>query len=259
MKRIMKTVPPREFLNWYRNRITEPKIWDDLKSNLQSPPVEFDYSKQELRTYLFDEQGSICCYCNQNILNNHKSKIEHFLPRHDKKYVKEIFNYYNLFLSCSGKADKEKDVKFHCDTLKNGSVITMNPSKKKYLNDLIYDEFGRIYSSTVVGKEAIDKLGLDNFILTDLRGEIISDIIFNEQAEYKRSSEYRQLFFKAYRLPLEFKYQILQVLKSKMNRTDYFITASFEAFQNLKNNLRVGFKILTNLDIYKSSPKYKSM
>ncbi len=258
MKRIVKTIPPRNFLNWYYHRITEPKKWEDLLSNPRCPPVKFDYSKTQLRTYLFLEQSGICCYCKQNISNDHKSKIEHFLPRHDNKFASEIFNYYNLFLSCSGNAVRQKDKKFHCDTLKNDKVITLNPSKKKNLNQLIYDELGGIYSYTKVGKEAIEKLGLNNPILINLRREIISDIIFNENSEYKSSKEYKQLFIKIYGRPLEFKYQILQVLKSKMNRRDYLFIFLFEEIQELKFKLPIVLKILKNFDIYKKVPKYKS-
>jgi len=223
MLRIYKTTPPKEYILWYNNRIPKPSMWDHLNSSDKKVLEEgdFDYSKNRLRNYLHKEQSGICSYCNKRIKNDHSSKIEHFLPK--GIYINETFNYYNLILSCDGNAERESDKKYHCDKLKEDNEIRINPTKQKYLNEIIYDEFGNIFSEHVECIRAITILGLECKSLINRRKTIINGIVFDLNGNYYESEYYRKQFIKTIYKPLEFNLQIQIVLLNLLNSNDRLI------------------------------------
>ena len=81
MKYIVKHPAPQAFENWKKQE--NPITWDDFPSNLpqnQEDGIVY-YSKNELRERLLDEQGYICCYCQQEIKNDFNTVVEHLKPR----------------------------------------------------------------------------------------------------------------------------------------------------------------------------------
>ncbi len=107
MRFIKKSPSPPDFLlKWiseFKESGSAPK-YGDLDSSV----------KNNLRTILFKEQREICCYCEQEITNDRKSVIEHFLPQ--SKFANHQLDYYNIHLSCT------QDNKF-CDTIKRNELI----------------------------------------------------------------------------------------------------------------------------------------
>ena len=246
MERIFKYSPPQGFIDWYKNRVPRPTIWDHLPSSDPQVIEEgiFYYSKERLRAELYKEQYAICCYCNKSIQNDHTSIIEHFLPR--SVYELETFNYNNLLLSCDGNYKKETDKKYHCDKLKQDKVLKLNPSNILYLKDLIYDEFGGIYSNTNEGIEAIKVLGLDCNSLVNRRKIIIGDIVFDNFNSYSKSSKYRKIFFKIINRPIEFKYQIINIMLNKMNIIDKSMCLIIHGFHYKIRRYRNLIRIIRN-------------
>ena len=105
MKEIVKSSEPRS-LTTYRSQIPSQNMLDE---NIYD---DFSYKTKEgcknneidnLRKFLLEEQGYICCYCMSRISCDN-SKIEHFKPQspHRDKQIE----YSNLFISCNGGEGK---------------------------------------------------------------------------------------------------------------------------------------------------------
>lgn len=122
----------------------------DLKYENESKTGFSQYEKYkeaflELRTYILEEQGKICCYCQKKIpvVKNENGinlmKTEHFIPKGSKnpnisKKDKEERNslqleYSNLLASCMGNSDKKGlNFKDHCDSSKGDKRLKKLPN-----------------------------------------------------------------------------------------------------------------------------------
>ncbi|CAA0159493.1 conserved hypothetical protein [Tenacibaculum maritimum] len=95
--------------------------------------------KKDFRTILFNEQKQICCYCEQEITNDHKSVLEHFLPQ--SQFKRHELDYYNLHLSCTH--DNQ-----YCDTSKANDLIVnvlLHPECESFFK---YNTYGEILPNT---------------------------------------------------------------------------------------------------------------
>ena len=93
MKRIDKQEAPPGFIRCINNKKHRPQNWDAFTKD--HPRV-----KQELAGQLLQEQGFLCCYCEQRI-DGDKSHIEHLQPQ--STYQKLMFEYQNLLSCCDDK------------------------------------------------------------------------------------------------------------------------------------------------------------
>jgi uncharacterized protein (TIGR02646 family) len=223
MEWIRKSLPPKLFQLWYLHEKPFPKSWDKLpstkKEEVKREKGIYYYSKEELRTFLFNEQNKRCGYCNQIIRNDESSPVEHLEPR--KYHPTKRFDYYNLILSCDGNVKRETDVHVHCDNLKDKKEIPIFPTQKKCEKLFIYDEFGNIFSKSVNGKKVIEVLGLNCPFLKNKREEILLDYVYNNQLYKKTSNEYKQSYLEILANDnIEFKNQILSVLLNFMDKND---------------------------------------
>ncbi len=91
MKHITKTSPPMDFITYVA---TYPNAdWEEF-----SQPKNV-HIKAEFAEFLREEQGYLCCYCEEEIAKG-ISHIEHFKP---KSYFPNLtLDYWNLFASCNG-------------------------------------------------------------------------------------------------------------------------------------------------------------
>ena len=93
-----------------------------------------NYSKKDLYQDLWEEQGTICCYCGQYIPEPKKDEgkgratVEHFIQQEDTKIAgtDEDLKFENLILSCMGK---EYDVLYENETV-DEFTVRKNISKK---------------------------------------------------------------------------------------------------------------------------------
>lgn len=96
MKRIVKTAPPEFFvryLNTHRNL-----NWENF-SRVQNLEVKGRFGE-----FLREEQGFLCCYCEEEIAKG-VCHIEHFKPK--SAFPELALDYFNLFASCNGCGTKE--------------------------------------------------------------------------------------------------------------------------------------------------------
>jgi len=124
-----------------------------------------------LRRYLLEEQGYLCCYCLSRI-GCERSKIEHFKPQ--SKYPQLQINYKNLFIACSGDADPE----FHCDTRKDDQDLSSVNLLINIENQIFYERTGKIKSgSPSLEKELTEILNLNSPVLIGQRQQAYSNFI----------------------------------------------------------------------------------
>jgi len=107
MKSIQKRQEPVEFIEW---KALANQDWQPDWDNFQNP------QKAIVHKAILQEQGYICCYCEQRIEKN-ISHIEHFKPR--ETYPELSLVYTNLLCSCPGwKEGKSTDPQEHCGASK---------------------------------------------------------------------------------------------------------------------------------------------
>lgn len=107
------------------NSDTGSKIWKILHNTAIS-------TKTALKADLLDEQGFLCCYCQQRT-SSANGQIDHFLPKDTRK--DKIFDYDNLLGSCDGGNKERRDnpastVKTFpefCDASKGNHILNINP------------------------------------------------------------------------------------------------------------------------------------
>lgn len=135
MKYIPKQASPTDFESWKTQKkqrtadlakiqdLTAAKLkerWEKLKSK----PLIF----KNLRESLLQEQGSLCCYCQQKIsLENQTVTVEHLIPRVTDGTL--LFEYNNLLASClGGKKDiEEKTQQKYCDNHRSNKHLPITP------------------------------------------------------------------------------------------------------------------------------------
>ena len=189
LKRIVKNTEPKS-LKKYRKKFTtkeldiDKQIYKNYSNKTREGCNENEHSN--LRKYLLEEQGYICCYC-MNIISCNYSKIEHYKPQ--SKFRKLQLNYSNLFIACCGKSiDKKKyqtcdtyeeevnknyDDKF-CDTYKDNRGLTYIDLLSNIEKDIKYDKYGLIYSDNKnINDELNNILNLNSKILKQQRKETL--------------------------------------------------------------------------------------
>ncbi len=165
MKYIDKNASPDFFEEW--KKTINPSKWNELRSP----------EKDQLRRTLLEEQGYICCYCNQGIADHPLyTKIEHLYPKDEDKYPEQMFDYGNLLLACSGGEKDAKPRTLHCDSKKGNneppSVVPLQTDCEKHFQ---YFSNGEMEGISEDGKTTIDELGLNIKKLKILREKAINE------------------------------------------------------------------------------------
>jgi uncharacterized protein (TIGR02646 family) len=163
MRKINKSAPPPK-LTKYKKEIGAS--YDNMDSDV----------KDELKTFLLNEQGWVCGYCQQKITMR-KMKIEHFCEQSIcnglKGTMDKRLDYTNLMAVCLGDAGSYG---LHCDSSKatrtpdSGLPIEVSPWIKSHISRLKYKSSGILDSTDERHTGEINKiLKLNNDYLKDLR------------------------------------------------------------------------------------------
>ncbi|MDR2344556.1 MAG: TIGR02646 family protein [Planctomycetaceae bacterium] len=129
MKRIIKNKEPKEFIDW--------------KSNWETPPdwTTFDGKpiKQLVKRTLLEEQGYICCFCENRVMMDH-GHIAHLLDR--KQHPELVLEYGNILYSCPENPKKEPQT---CGHAQKNQTLPISPLDEDCENHFIYNgETGEI-------------------------------------------------------------------------------------------------------------------
>jgi uncharacterized protein (TIGR02646 family) len=157
---------PEVCIKWRKNGGWDASAPDSKSFNQKAWEL-----KQKVKEYLLREQGSICCYCEEQIsVSEHSSHIEHLLPKGNPKYASIKSDYKNLFCSCS-RGDS-------CGHAKNNSEIGTTPSMKDCEEYFEYKDDGRIKGKSKDADSTISILKLDCERLNSARNEVISVLLY---------------------------------------------------------------------------------
>ncbi len=201
MKYIEKAPEPEAFIQWKQqeqeriDRILTgdnpgQALWRFFPSSPPQYPEEgiLYYSKKELTTYLLEEQGWICCYCNKTFADNAEFvdaesevsqaekplDIEHVEPQSGPhKRPDLVLDYSNLAISCAGGRGKPRRVQT-CNSRKAEEYIAIKPHDPKCEERIVFAMNGEAFAKDINDRDAtqtIETLGLNNF--QEERGTVI--------------------------------------------------------------------------------------
>lgn len=174
MKRIIKGSQPREFTQW--------KLSDPMKHRPNWNRVP-KYVKQTIHQSLLQEQGFLCCYC-ENSVNHEESHIEHFRPRISNREFQ--LDYDNLLVSC--QRELSKGVPRHCGHSKGSwfdGDLLISPLAVDCENRFFFTANGDVFARRPDDEGAettIRKLCLNIRKLRSLRAAAVSQL-YNELPE----------------------------------------------------------------------------
>ncbi|MGL4293537.1 MAG: retron system putative HNH endonuclease [Bacteroidales bacterium] len=165
---------------------SEPSSW---KIYRQTPGVDYA-SSPELRQSLYAEQGGICAYCMQRLLDEPggnylllkgerlTNRVEHLKSR--EEHPDKKLDYSNMVLCCCGKSFKQELHK-HCDQSKGSKSISFSPMDPFFVDTLSYSSHtGEIKSShSTYNEEVTSKtiLNLNNVLLKENRHLVLRGLI----------------------------------------------------------------------------------
>ena len=202
MKHIVKTQSEEseQFELWKRT-------WQLSKKDLLSNPLLREQKKEiweklsgkdktNVKKSLLQEQGFICCYCQQRIRLDNKTIIEHFVARDTAP--EKMFDYENILACCDGGDEERKNQKGqavraaertpqYCSSKKDNEKLLINPLNEDCETHFCYvfnedpekPEL-RIEGLSKQGWDTIKKLNLDIPKFNKLRGAVLAAFIFDE-------------------------------------------------------------------------------
>ena len=161
MKRIRKSVEPREFTEWKStDRMAHRPNWNRLRAPL----------KTVIHESLMNEQGFICCYCESRVVVD-DSHVEHFRPK--EQYSDLQLEYRNLLCSCLRERSSGEPI--HCGHRKGiwfDEEALVSPLQQDCETRFMFTANGEICprsSSDLAAATTIESLALDLPKLNALR------------------------------------------------------------------------------------------
>jgi len=163
MKSIKKGREPKELIEW---KELANDNWQPSYDDLRNP------EKSIVKTALMEDQGYICCYCEQELIAT-DSHIEHFLPQ--DSYPEKTLDFSNLLCSCQDKIKKREPR--HCGNLKGDDELSISPLDEECEKYFKYSYDGYIEPVDEKARTTIEKLGLDIDKLNAQRRDAIEPFI----------------------------------------------------------------------------------
>ena len=153
--------------------------------------------KDDLRKVLLEEQGYICCYCMSRIQTptQDKMKIEHWQAQ--SKFPDSELLYENLFASCRGN-EWSNSKEYHCDLSKSENIISLNPTDKTMMSEIIFSRNGLInINNSNLQKEIDDIFNLNKDILKTQRISVYKGVTRFLKKEFGQKNPTKAVLNKA--------------------------------------------------------------
>lgn len=176
MKYILKQEEPQEVIAW-KNLANDE--WQPSWNVFQNP------QKQRLKESLLEEQGFICCYCQQRIEVDSKTEIEHIITREECDELNNEalkLEYTNLIASCEGNKPPSRHPEInesrHCNGFRGNRSLPITPLIPNCEDFFKYNFRGKIKGLNVNAQTTIENLNLE--ILEKSRESKIQGILPDE-------------------------------------------------------------------------------
>ncbi len=160
--------------------------------------------KNAVKKDLLEEQGYICCYCQNRINGGEKTQIEHFIAR--SLEPTKMFDYDNLLGCCDGgqqartnhnQDDEIEYVPKFCGHARSDESLLISPLTPTCQNHFDYllnaDDEIIIEGKTDEGRDAVKKLNLNLPHLNRLRGDSIIPLITNDNGDFLDKNDLNQI------------------------------------------------------------------
>lgn len=151
--------------------------------------------KKEFTEDLINEQGGICCYCEQK-LNIDDCHIEHLFPQSKDVYSDYLFDYQNLLCSC--QLEIESGEPRYCGNSKANNIIPITPLMPECESKFTFTEDGQIQHTDEDSRQTIEYLKLDIDKLNDLRRNAIEPFLIDPITLDEISKEEAKVFADKY-------------------------------------------------------------
>jgi len=197
MKYITKSsVEPNSLSDWKaKSRMFQRKTAKWHKFSKGKDGREY---KKEFTENLREEQGYICCYCEQK-LNINDCHLEHFIPQSLDKFSETLFDYNNLLCSC--QLELETGEPRHCGNSKGSwynENLLVSPLDRDCESKFTYTEDGYIEHTDKASEETIKHLQLNIDNLNTARAKAIEPFILDPITYEEISLEEAKLFAEDY-------------------------------------------------------------
>ncbi len=211
MKHIVKNVAPDELEVWKkRKRLTKPDLQHKSRLQQEYPGIwqkfkkdrEGNETRKRVKQALLEEQGFICCYCQCALEGNIFSRdtwapalFEHFVSMFEDATL--MFEYDNLLACCHGGRDRAETFEDDellpvqpkwCENAKGKQSLTLNPCQQDcenhfqyQISDITAESLQIIIEGTTpLGVETVKKLNLNVAPLRNMRGAVVSNLLFDD-------------------------------------------------------------------------------
>jgi uncharacterized protein (TIGR02646 family) len=122
LKKINKSSPPNNLTEYAENHPNDN--WDDFRTSNQGT----DY--QTIKCLIFKDQGSLCAFCENEVNDGHKQRVEHFHPKSDNSnpHHNWALDWANVMGVCFGGSDVAKTIhplpaNLSCDAFKDHLIV----------------------------------------------------------------------------------------------------------------------------------------
>jgi len=168
MRPICKGTEPEEFTLWKKG---DSPDWNPGWSDFDGTAI-----KSKVKEALLQEQGYVCCYCEQRI-EKADSHIEHLESRHGTP--QRSLDYTNILACCMRE---EPRVPRHCGSRKGDRTLKVSPLLPDCREYFTFTGFGNVRPTDVparraMAEEAITIIGLDIAKLVTMRKRAVDGFI----------------------------------------------------------------------------------
>ncbi len=163
------STPPEDFIKWKR-----AGGWHASDRNHPTHTPKAEQLKHAVKTILLNEQGYICCYCEDRIQND-SSHIEHVKPKGRQEFASLVSEYDNLLCSCNTRQA--------CGNVKDKFVIAVTPLDQICADSFSYSENGKIQGLSEAAEAVIQLLKLDSERLNRAREGVINELLWEDLSE----------------------------------------------------------------------------
>jgi len=176
MRHVIKTAPPPSFVAWLdaQKAAGLELSWSALASE----------PKRELHARVLDDQGFVCCYCEQAVTVE-TSHLEHLVPG-EKASDPGALDFANLYASCGRTGDPQRRYDpGHCGIFRGDEHLRVSPALPEIRSYFTFQPNGRMFARhTKPPKErndaarAIRTLNLDEpYDLRAMRAKVIGEVL----------------------------------------------------------------------------------